>query len=223
MKAKVGDEAIEVEYLCIAGGRAPDTEALGLDAAGVKTGDGGKVEIDEYQRTSNQKVYAIGDLVRGPALAHKARRRASSPPRRSPAPPPTRSTQTSSPAPPSATRRSRASGSPRQQAKDAGNDVKVGKMKLGGVGASAVYDDRDGIVKLVVDSRVRRDPRRPRRRQPGLRHDRRARRRRWRSRAATRSSRGSSTPTRRSPRRSSTPPAPSTAGRSTSKRAPCAA
>jgi dihydrolipoamide dehydrogenase len=39
-----------------------------------------------------------------------------------------------------------------QQAKDAGKDVKVGRMKLGGVGASAVYDDRDGVVKLVVDS-----------------------------------------------------------------------
>ena len=39
-----------------------------------------------------------------------------------------------------------------QQAKDAGKDVKIGRMKLGGVGASAVYDDRDGIVKLVCDS-----------------------------------------------------------------------
>jgi dihydrolipoamide dehydrogenase len=48
VKAKVGDESIEVEYLCIAGGRAPDTESLGLDAAGVKVGDGGRVEIDEY-------------------------------------------------------------------------------------------------------------------------------------------------------------------------------
>ena len=71
-RPRYGDEAIEVDYLAIAGGRAPDTEALGLDAAGVKLGDGGKIEIDEYQRTSNPKVYAIGDLVRGPALAHKA-------------------------------------------------------------------------------------------------------------------------------------------------------
>src|SRR5919106_5722912 len=47
VKAKVGDEALEVEYVAIAGGRAPDTEGLGLEAAGVKIGDGGKVEIDE--------------------------------------------------------------------------------------------------------------------------------------------------------------------------------
>ena len=44
-----------------------------LDAAGVKTSDRGEVEIDEFQRTSNPKVYAIGDLVRGKALAHLGR------------------------------------------------------------------------------------------------------------------------------------------------------
>ena len=151
VKAKVGDEAIEVEYLCIAGGRAPDTEGLGLDAAKVKTGDGGKVEIDEYQRTSNPKVYAIGDLVRGPALAHKAQEEgvvvaeaiAGAP------------THPVDPElVPGATfchPQVASVGMTEQQAKDAGKDVKVGKMKLGGVGASAVYDDRDGIVKLVVD------------------------------------------------------------------------
>ena len=151
VKAKVGDEAIEVEYLCIAGGRAPDTESLGLDAAKVKTGDAGKVEIDEYQRTSNPKVYAIGDLVRGPALAHKAQEEG------------VVVAETIAGAPthpvdpelvPGATfchPQVASVGLTEQQAKDAGKDVKVGKMKLGGVGASAVYDDRDGIVKLVVD------------------------------------------------------------------------
>ena len=151
VKAKVGDEAIEVEYLCIAGGRAPDTEALGLDVAKVRTGDGGKVEIDEYQRTSNPKVYAIGDLVRGPALAHKAQEEgivvaeaiAGAP------------THPVDPdLVPGATfchPQVASVGMTEQQAKDAGKDIKVGKMKLGGVGASAVYDDRDGVVKLVVD------------------------------------------------------------------------
>jgi dihydrolipoamide dehydrogenase len=151
VKAKVGDEAIEVEYLAIAGGRAPDTEGLGIDAAGVKVGDGGKIEIDEYQRTSNPKVYAIGDLVRGPALAHKAQEEG------------VIVAETIAGAPthpldpnlvPGATfchPQVASVGLTEQQAKDAGKDVKVGRMKLGGVGASAVYDDRDGVVKLVVD------------------------------------------------------------------------
>src|SRR5579859_1985336 len=69
---KHGEESGEVQWLVIATGRAPDTEALGLDAAGVKVGDGGLVEVDGAMRTSVEGIYAIGDLVRGPALAHKA-------------------------------------------------------------------------------------------------------------------------------------------------------
>jgi dihydrolipoamide dehydrogenase len=152
VKAKVGDEAIEVEYLAICGGRAPDTEGLGLDAAQVKLGDGGQVEIDEYQRTSNPKVYAIGDLVRGPALAHKAQEEG------------VVVAETIAGAPthpvdpelvPGATfchPQVASVGMTEQQAKDAGKDIKVGKLKLGAVGASAVYEDRDGIVKIVADS-----------------------------------------------------------------------
>ena len=151
VKAKVGDEAIDVEYLAIAGGRAPDTEGLGLDAAKVKVGDGGRVEIDEYQRTSNPKVYAIGDLVRGPALAHKAQEEG------------VVAAETIAGAPTHPIDPDLVAGATfchpqvasvgmtEQQAKDAGKDVKVGRMKLGGVGAAAVYEDRDGIVKLVVD------------------------------------------------------------------------
>jgi dihydrolipoamide dehydrogenase len=152
VKAKVGDEAIEVEYLCIAGGRAPDTEGLGLDAAGVKTGEAGRVEIDEFQRTSNQKVFAIGDLVRGPALAHKAQEEG------------VVAAETIAGAPTHPIDPNLVAGATfchpqvasvgmtEAQAKDAGRDVKIGRMKLGGVGASAVYDDREGMVKLVADS-----------------------------------------------------------------------
>jgi dihydrolipoamide dehydrogenase len=151
VQAKVGDEAIEVEYLAIAGGRAPDTEGLGLDAAGVKLGDGGRVEIDTHQRTSNPKVYAIGDLVRGPALAHKAQEEG------------VVAAETIAGAPTHPVDPDLVAGATfchpqvasvgltEQQAKDAGKDVKTGRMKLGGVGAAAVYDDRDGIVKLVID------------------------------------------------------------------------
>ena len=151
VKAKVGDEAIEVEYLAIAGGRAPDTEGLGIDAAGVKVGDGGKIEIDEYQRTSNPEGLCDRRPRPRPALAHKAQEEgvivaeaiAGAP------------THPLDPdLVPGATfchPQVASVGLTEQQAKDAGKDVKVGRMKLGGVGASAVYDDRDGVVKLVVD------------------------------------------------------------------------
>ena len=93
VKAKVGDEAIEVEYLAIAGGRAPDTESLGLDAAGVKLGDGGRVEIDDLPaHLEREGVRDRRPRARAPRSPTRRRRRASSPPRRSRARPPIRST-----------------------------------------------------------------------------------------------------------------------------------
>ncbi len=67
-----GDETAEVDFLVIAAGRGPDVEGLGLDEAGVKLDDAGLVGVDGAMRTSAEGVWAIGDLVHGPALAHKA-------------------------------------------------------------------------------------------------------------------------------------------------------
>src|SRR5215210_1992957 len=67
-----GDQTAEVEWLIIAAGRGPDIEGLGLEEAGVKLDDRGLVGVDGALRTSVKGVYAIGDLVHGPALAHKA-------------------------------------------------------------------------------------------------------------------------------------------------------
>src|SRR5882672_4490098 len=72
VKVKAGEVEIKADHLVIAGGRRPDTDPLNLESAGVKTNDRGQVEVDDYQRTSADGIYAIGDLVRGPALAHKA-------------------------------------------------------------------------------------------------------------------------------------------------------
>jgi dihydrolipoamide dehydrogenase len=63
-----GGEQAEVDWLVIAAGRAPDVEGLGLDDAGVERQDDGLVEVDGALRTSREGVYAIGDLVHGPAL-----------------------------------------------------------------------------------------------------------------------------------------------------------
>ena len=152
VKVSFGDQTIEVDYLCIAGGRAPDTEALNLEEAGVATGDGGRIEIDEYQRTSNEKVYAIGDLVRGPALAHKAQEEGIVAAER------IAGAETHPIDPdliPGATfchPQVASVGLTEAQAKETGKEIKVGRLKLGAVGASAVYDDRDGIVKIVADA-----------------------------------------------------------------------
>ena len=152
VKVRYGDTEIEVDYLCIAGGRAPDTKPLNLEAAGVKTNDGGKIEVDDYQRTSNPKVYAIGDLVGRKALAHKASEEGVVAVEHA-AGAETHPVDENLVAGATFCQPQVASiGITEAQAREAGHDVKVGKMKLGGVGAAPIYDDRDGLVKLVVDS-----------------------------------------------------------------------
>lgn len=71
---KVGDEekTVTADYILVTVGRRPNTDELGLDAAGIQVSDKGLIEVDEQCRTSVPNVYAIGDIVPGPALAHKA-------------------------------------------------------------------------------------------------------------------------------------------------------
>jgi dihydrolipoyl dehydrogenase len=65
-------EVLAADRLLVAVGREPYTEGLGLDEAGVDTDERGRVLVNERYETSVPCVYAIGDLVAGPMLAHKA-------------------------------------------------------------------------------------------------------------------------------------------------------
>jgi len=67
-----GQEPIVCDRVLVAVGRRPNTDDLGLDAAGVELDDRGRVAVDEHFRTSAAGVYAIGDVIQGPMLAHKA-------------------------------------------------------------------------------------------------------------------------------------------------------
>jgi dihydrolipoamide dehydrogenase len=65
-------EEIACDVVLVSVGRRPYTEGLGLAEAGVKTDNRGFVEIDDHFATTVPGIYAIGDCVRGPMLAHKA-------------------------------------------------------------------------------------------------------------------------------------------------------
>jgi dihydrolipoamide dehydrogenase len=67
-----GREAITCDRVLVAVGRKPCTENLGLDSVGVQTNDRGQIMIDGHLATTSPGVYAIGDVVPGPMLAHKA-------------------------------------------------------------------------------------------------------------------------------------------------------
>jgi len=65
-------ETLDADVVLVAIGRVPYTEGLGLEAVGVKKDNRGRVLIDGHFRTNVAGVYAIGDVVKGPMLAHKA-------------------------------------------------------------------------------------------------------------------------------------------------------
>ena len=65
-------ETIEADAVLIATGRRPYTDALGLKEAGVDVDERGRVKTDAHLRTNVPGIYAIGDVVAGPMLAHKA-------------------------------------------------------------------------------------------------------------------------------------------------------
>ena len=67
-----GETGIPADRILLAVGRRPNTADLGLEAAAVETDERGFVVADDSLRTTNERVFAIGDLVPGPMLAHKA-------------------------------------------------------------------------------------------------------------------------------------------------------
>jgi dihydrolipoamide dehydrogenase len=160
-KVKSGKDAVEItygestesfDYLCIAAGRAPDIEGLGLDEAGVKAGEHGFIDVDGAMRTSADGIYAIGDLVHGPALAHKASDEGII------AVEDAAGLQTHPlsyediPAVTFCLPQVASFGLTEAEATARDEfDVVVAKFPMGGVGAATVYGDRKGMVKLVGD------------------------------------------------------------------------
>jgi dihydrolipoamide dehydrogenase len=143
----------EVDYLVIAAGRAPDTEGLGLDKANIQLNDKGMIVVDGAMRTSRKGIYAIGDLVLGPALAHKASCEGVIAVRDA-------AGQETHPLDydyiPRATFCSpnvASFGLTEQQARELHDNVVVEKVPFSAVGAGTVYGDRAGFVKVVGGGR----------------------------------------------------------------------
>jgi len=141
------------DYVVIAAGRGPDVAALGLDAAGIELTDTGLIKVDGALRTSKAKVYAIGDLVPGPALAHKASDEGiiavedAAGLETHPIP------YLDIPRATFCTPNVASFGLTEEQAREQGYDVVVGKVQYGAVGAGTVYGDRTGVIKVVGDKK----------------------------------------------------------------------
>ncbi|MCT2538111.1 dihydrolipoyl dehydrogenase [Aquibacillus koreensis] len=71
-EAKGKEETVEADYVLVTVGRRPNTSEIGLEQVGIELDDKGLVKIDKQCRTTVDNIYAIGDIVQGPPLAHKA-------------------------------------------------------------------------------------------------------------------------------------------------------
>jgi len=149
----LGDERTEVDWLVIAVGRRADVDGLGLDEAGVALGERGLVGVDGALRTSRAGVYAIGDLVAGPALAHKASDEGIIAAEDIAGLPTKPIAYIDIPRATFCAPNVGSFGLTEEQAREQGYDVVVGKVPYGAVGGGTVYGDRTGLVKLVGESR----------------------------------------------------------------------
>ena len=143
----------EADYLVIAAGRGPDIEGLGLEEAGVKLDERGLIAVDEALRTSVENVYAIGDLVPGPALAHKASDEGIIAVETAAGLETHPLSYVDIPRATFCTPNVASFGLTEAQASEQGLDVVVGKVNYGAVGAGTVYGDRGGVIKIIGDRR----------------------------------------------------------------------
>jgi dihydrolipoamide dehydrogenase len=148
-----GDQSAEVDWLVIAAGRAPDVQTLGLQQAGIELDERGLVKVDGAQRTSRAGVYAIGDIVPGPALAHKASDEGIIAAEDAAGLPTHPLSHIDIPRATFCTPNVGSFGLTEAQAREQGYDVVVGKVQYGAVGGGTVYGDRTGLVKVVGETK----------------------------------------------------------------------
>jgi dihydrolipoamide dehydrogenase len=144
-------EGQEADWVVIAAGRGPDIEALGLDAAGIELTEQGLIKVDGALRTSKPKVYAIGDLVPGPALAHKASDEGIIAVEDAAGHETHPISYLDIPRATFCTPNVGSFGLTEEEAREQGHDVVVGKLQYGAVGAGTVYGDRTGLIKIIGD------------------------------------------------------------------------
>src|SRR3954447_5502332 len=148
-EVKGEEKKIEADYVFVMVGRRPNTDEMGLEQAGVKMSDRGIIEIDKQCRTNVSNIYAIGDVVPGPQLAHKASYEAKVA-AEAIAGHPSEIDYVGIPAVVFSDPELATVGYTEQQAKDEGIEVKASKFPYAGNGRALSLDSTDGFVKLVT-------------------------------------------------------------------------
>ncbi|WP_289024027.1 dihydrolipoyl dehydrogenase [uncultured Salegentibacter sp.] len=149
------DKEIEIkaDYCLVSVGRKPFTDGLNADAAGVKVDDKGRIEVNEHLQTNVDNIYAIGDVVKGAMLAHKAEEEG------------TFVAETIAGQKPHIDYNLipgvvytwpevAAVGKTEEQLKEEGVKYKEGKFPMRALGRSRASGDTDGFVKILADEKT---------------------------------------------------------------------
>ena len=141
---------IDADYCLVAIGRHAYTEKLGLENVGIKTDDRGRIEVDNHLQTNVEGIYAIGDVIKGAMLAHKAEEEgvfvaellAGQKPHID---------YNLIPGVVYTWPEVSAVGITEQEAKERGIAVKIGKFPFKALGRARASMDTDGMVKIIAD------------------------------------------------------------------------
>ncbi|MCM3568747.1 dihydrolipoyl dehydrogenase [Neobacillus mesonae] len=143
------EKKVEADYVFVMVGRRPNTDEMGLEQAGVKMSERGIIEIDKQCRTNVSNIYAIGDIVPGPQLAHKASYEAKIA-AEAIAGHPSEIDYLGIPAVVFSDPELASVGYSEQQAKDEGIEIVAAKFPFAANGRALSLDSTDGFLKLIT-------------------------------------------------------------------------
>jgi dihydrolipoamide dehydrogenase len=152
IKTKKGEEEIEVDIVLSAVGISPNIEDIGLEGLGIET-ENGKIKVDEYMRTNVEGIYAIGDIVPGPALAHKASAEGILCVEKIAGHHTDPIDYANIPACTYTSPEVASVGLTENAAKEAGYEIKVGKFPYTASGKASAAGQKDGFVKMIFDAK----------------------------------------------------------------------
>jgi dihydrolipoamide dehydrogenase len=152
IKTPKGNKEVEAEVVLSAVGIAPNVEGIGLEDLSVEM-DAGKVKVDAYYRTNVKGLYAIGDIVGGPALAHVASAEGITCVEKIAGHDPQPVDYGNIPGCTYTNPEVASVGMTEKAAKEAGYELKVGKFPFTASGKASAAGAKDGFVKLVFDAK----------------------------------------------------------------------
>lgn len=145
-------EVIECDVVLSAAGVTPNTEGIGLEALGIKT-ERGLVQVDEFYRTNVPGIYAIGDIIPGPALAHVATAEAITCVEAIAGQHVQAIDYGNIPSCTYCSPEVASMGMTEDEAKEAGYELKVGKFPFSASGKASAAGVKDGFVKVIFDAK----------------------------------------------------------------------